>query len=250
MNARDDALAGAALGGLGALLLAAGLVAVRGQVPSADIALALVVPVVLGAAVGGRTAGVVSALVATVSFDFFHTRPYGSLRIASHDEIETALTLLVVAVIVAELAARSRRTARESKSRSRELRRLHRVAELVAGNEPAEDVVSAVRAELIDILDLDDCDYEPLRTDDAVDDLPLLQPSGWVSAGPISFTAGGFELPARGVQLPVRARGREFGRFVLHPKPGVGVSLERRFVAVALSDQLGAVLAAEARERG
>ena len=32
------------------------------------------------------------------------------------------------------------------------------------------------------------------------------------------------------------------GRFVLEPTPGVGVPLERRVVAVALADQVGAVL--------
>ena len=37
--------------------------------------------VLLGAVTGGRGAGVVSALVAAISFDFFHTRPYGSLKI-------------------------------------------------------------------------------------------------------------------------------------------------------------------------
>jgi hypothetical protein len=35
------------------------------------------------------------------------------------------------------------------------------------------------------------------------------------------------------------------GRLVLEPEPDVGVSIEERVVAIALSDQLGAVLAAE-----
>jgi hypothetical protein len=35
------------------------------------------------------------------------------------------------------------------------------------------------------------------------------------------------------------------GRLVLEPDPEVGVSLEERIVAIAISDQLGAVMAAE-----
>jgi hypothetical protein len=44
----------------------------------------------------------------------------------------------------------------------------------------------------------------------------------------------------------VVARGRTFGRFVLEPDTSKGVSIEERIVAVALVDQLGAALAAEA----
>jgi hypothetical protein len=43
----------------------------------------------------------------------------------------------------------------------------------------------------------------------------------------------------------VLGRGRQLGRFVLVSDPDVGVSLEERTVAVALSDQLGAVVAGE-----
>jgi hypothetical protein len=48
----------------------------------------------------------------------------------------------------------------------------------------------------------------------------------------------------------VLGRGQTFGRLVLEPDPNVGVSIEERVVAVALSDQLGAALAAEAGSAG
>jgi hypothetical protein len=44
----------------------------------------------------------------------------------------------------------------------------------------------------------------------------------------------------------VLGRGKAFGRLVLVPDLSVGVSIEERVVAVALSDQLGAALAADA----
>jgi hypothetical protein len=53
-------------------------------------------------------------------------------------------------------------------------------------------------------------------------------------------------LPALGAEIPVAARGQTFGRFVLVPDTSVGVSIEERIVAVALVDQLGAALAADA----
>lgn len=56
-------------------------------------------------------------------------------------------------------------------------------------------------------------------------------------------TRGGFELPSDGAELQVLSRGQPVGRFVLVPKPGTGFSLDQRVVAVALADQVGAVLA-------
>ena len=49
-------------------------------------------------------------------------------------------------------------------------------------------------------------------------------------------------LPGSEVELPVQDRGLVVGRFVLTPTPAWPVSQQRRVVAVALSDQVGAVL--------
>jgi hypothetical protein len=49
-------------------------------------------------------------------------------------------------------------------------------------------------------------------------------------------------LPGPEIELLVHDRGQTLGRFVLTPTPGFPVSLQRRVVAVALADQVGAVL--------
>ena len=51
-------------------------------------------------------------------------------------------------------------------------------------------------------------------------------------------------LPGAELELPVHDRGLVVGRFVLTPTPAWPVSQQRRVVAVALSDQVGALLAA------
>ena len=58
------------------------------------------------------------------------------------------------------------------------------------------------------------------------------------------FTGGGLQLPVDGVAIDVLARGRPAGRFVLHPRPDTGASLEDRIVAVTIVDQVGSALAA------
>ena len=72
------------------------------------------------AAVGGRAAGIVTALTAVVSFDFFHTQPYLSLAIDSRDDIETTVLLLVAAVLVGTIATAGRSARRRGHGAGRD----------------------------------------------------------------------------------------------------------------------------------
>jgi hypothetical protein len=232
---------GLAFGGLAPIAVAAVLVGARGHIQNANVALILVVVVVGAAAIGGRVAGVCAAAVSAVSFDFFHTEPYLRLTIASADDVETTVLLLVVGLLVGHLAAGAMRAAASAAESLVEIRRIHRVAELAArGEEPAE-VIEAAQAELTNLLTLSSCRFEaqPILTL-----LPRLERNGQLDNKVWRYRNGGFELPAGGVELPVYGRGQQLGRFVLEPTAGVGVSLEQRVVAVAIADQVGAALAA------
>jgi uncharacterized protein DUF4118 len=238
----ERAQVGMAVGALGSVAAAAALVAVRGEVPNADVALVLVVFVVLGAALGGRGAGVVSALVAALSFNFFHTEPYNTLRVASADDIETTALLVVVGLAVGEITVRARRVSTLRDDDWIQMRRLQRVAELASRGHEPDDLLLVVTAELIDMLRLQDCPYEPAPFRSV---LPRLERSGHVTTIEHRYIDNGFELPRYGVELSVVGNGGIIGRFVLAPTPGTAVSRERRILALALADQLGAVLAKE-----
>ena len=120
------------------------------------------------------------------------------------------------------------------------------MAELVATDLPAAAVIATAENELTELLQLAECRFEaPPYTSD----LPWLERSGAVAGTRHVFTPDGFELPIGGVQLPVLARGRPVGRFLLVPTPGVGLSLERRVVAVALADQVGWLMGSSASDR-
>jgi hypothetical protein len=230
------------IGGLGPIAVAALLVPVRDQVNNANVALALVVVVVLAAVLGGRAVGALAAVSAALSFDFFHTEPYLSLTIDSQDDVETTVLLLVVGLLVGTLASWARQ-ARSSAALGRsEVRSIHRLAEKVAAGESAPDVILAAQVELEDLLELKEARFQapPYR-----DELPRLERTGVIHGRTEWRVAkgGGFELPPEGVELAVLARGRQVGRFVLVPTPGVGTSLEQRVLAVALADQVGAAVA-------
>jgi hypothetical protein len=231
---------GLAIGALGSIGAAAVLVSVRGQLANADVALILMVFVLAGALVGGRTVGVFSALVAAASFDFFFTEPYRTLKIANREDVITTLILLAVGAILGEVAGWSARLGQRLREDRSEIKRLHRVAELAARGETEEDMILVVTAELIATLRLQDCTFE---RPPFVGELPVMERNGQIGGRLHHYTREGFELPREGAQLLVVGAGRTVGRFRLAPTHGVGVSPERRLIAIALADQLGAVIA-------
>jgi K+-sensing histidine kinase KdpD len=234
-----NALLGTAVGALGAMLLAFLLVPLRDHFPNTVFALALVIPVLVGAIIGGRIAGIVSAVVAALSFNFVYTKPYGSLRIASKDDVATFVMLALVALITAELGLRARRgglAAREARS---ELQRLYRVAELSARNSDIDDVISSARAEMIGLFGLLECVYDP---NTGAPEMPRLGQKGALEHARL-VASGEFLLPTGGVEVPVKGRGRDFGRLVLYAGDATRAPLEKRLVAVAIADELGITLA-------
>jgi hypothetical protein len=237
---RSNRVVGIAIGGLLPLVVAAALVAVRDEVATANLALALVVTVVVAAVAGGWQAGAVAAVVGALSFDFFLTRPYLSLTIDTSADVESTLLLLAVGLIVGTVAARGRRSVESARAGRGEIERIHRLAEMTASGTPAETVIAAARCELTQLLDLADCRFEvpPYATAP-----PQLERSGAVT-GVVEHRLSGreFALPAGGVALAVLVRGHGVGRFVLVPGAPRGISLEERVVAVALVDQVGAAI--------
>jgi hypothetical protein len=197
---------------------------------------------VLAAACGGRVPGVVAAVVSTMSYDFFLTRPYQSLHTDRAQNLGTAGLFVGIGLIVAALVSLGHRSRLASDRMRAELVRLNRVAELVADGVEAEDVLLSVEAELLGLLALRGCEFErpPFGSS-----LPCIERNGAITTGRRRWVGGEFSLPAEGVEIQVVGRGRVYGRLVLVPDWNVGVSIEQRVVAVALADQLGAALATE-----
>ena len=228
-----------AAGAAAALVLSAGLVPTRGRIDSSVVALALACLVVAAGSLGGRTSAVVTAAYGALGFDFFHTMPYGHLKVRNLDDVLAMVLLVVLGVWAGGIADRLRRL-RARRSGMGEVRRLIRVAERASLGDSIEALTHQVTAELTDTLQLRTCWYEPAPF---VGLLPEIEPDGGLSSRIYRWAKDGFELPADGVAIPFRVAGQLQGRFVLGPSPGQAVSLDRRMLANAIVDQLGAVLA-------
>jgi hypothetical protein len=230
---------------LGPIVLSAALVAFRDDLFATNAALVLVLAVLAAAIVGGRRGGVVSAIVAALCFDFFFTRPYYSFTIDRHDDVETTVVLLVVGLVVGELVIRTRESRRIAYASRREVEQVRRVAELAAGRGPTARLISIVEREVVSLLGARGARFErpPFRTS-----LPRVG-HGVVTIGDNDGKGERPPGPANEVELPVWGRGREIGRLVLvlpEDSAGLAAAAEDRALAVALVDQLGAVLAAAA----
>ena len=64
--------------------------------------------------------------------------------------------------------------------------------------------------------------------------------------GAIQWAASDLGLPTHGVDLPVRGHGQVVGHFIATPIVGVPIPHENLLVAVAIADQVGSAIVADA----
>jgi hypothetical protein len=234
------ALAAALLGPLG---VAAALAPFKSSFAPSAAALVLVAVVVAVAANGNRPAGWLAAVSASLWFDFFLTAPYYRFAISHRPDIETAISLFVVGIAVTELAARARYQHAVATEESDYVALIYELSALVAGGSPSHEVIERASDSLTELLHLRGCRFEKGEPARGGDRPPIrIDHEGNVDLGAVRWGVHQMGLPGKEVELPVQYRGKVLGRFVLTPTPGEPVSLQRRIVAVALSDQVGASL--------
>lgn len=96
------------VGPVAAITVAGGLVGWRDSLGVTNVGLTMVLVVLLTSLVGGRVAGIVTAVTAALSFNYFHTQPYQSLAVAAREDVIAVVLLGCVALVAAEVGARSR----------------------------------------------------------------------------------------------------------------------------------------------
>jgi hypothetical protein len=237
---------GAVVGAVAALTVAALLATGRDTVGQTNVAIVLVLVTVIAAALAGRWAGACTGVSAAISFNFFHTRPYLSLRVSDRQDLITVGLVVVVGLIVGELSALRRRSRVEVVAQASGAHHLETVASLLADQASLDVVWPAVRDALTDTLGLSGCRLEPGHPDGV---RPLIERSGAIDTRTYRHAPGGMELPLEGADLPVLHQGRTLGHVVLTPTPGRGTSRDERRVAVALSDLLAVAVGVRPLER-
>lgn len=222
-----------------AIGLAAALVPLRSELGGANAALLMVGVTVAAAAVGGRVAGVTAAIAASLSFNFFYTQPYLTLRIHSGRDILTTLLIVVVGLGVGELGVARARQSATRRVQLRSMRRLEAVGAAVSGGAPVPEVWEGVRSAVQELLAARSVSFVAGAERPAV---PVIERDGRIDTPDRVLVGTGFALPLKGVTLAVAADGLDLGWILVSTDPSVAVSREQRRTAVAVADQFAIVL--------
>lgn len=120
--------------------------------PDAVAALALVLPVLYGAVIGGRAAATGVAVVAAAAFAFEFIHPSGSFLIHTIEGFVALAVFVAVAVVVGTLVARETSRRRDAEAQRDEIERMHdRFKELTAERERLTE--DARRVEVLEEID-------------------------------------------------------------------------------------------------
>lgn len=216
--------------------LCALLYSLQGAVSPSGAALALVVVVVAAAATGDRWSGVLAGLSGAASFDFFLTQPYLDFHIASADDIEVAVVLLIVGLAVGELALWGGRQQATAGERAGYIDGVLAVADLSASGASEEKTAHEVCGQIRRVLGVEGVVYVPGPPDE---ESAVLDRDGLVRFDDVTWDALRDGLPTdRFTAVPVvQADGSPAHFRITSAASLVRVRTEQLRVVVLLADQ-------------
>jgi K+-sensing histidine kinase KdpD len=209
--------------------------------------------VVIAAAYGGRAAGLLAALSAALSYDFFLTTPYHQLVIDSLAQVVT-VALLFGSGIVASLAGRARRrSTSQARQQTDALRLLNAITLTVAAGATGDADRTAAEG-LYDLLDADRVTIkrtgptgeavvaEVGRTDEPLDthDLPHLGPQGRLPRGFGLWHGDRPPRPSRGAAIDLVLGHDQVGELVVVMDAGRLLRPTARFTLATVAHALAA----------
>src|SRR2546422_10391409 len=109
--AREDSQVLVALGGLGAIALGIMLIPFRTVTAAANLAFVFLIFTIVVAELGGRTAGLVTAVGSALSLNFFLMEPYLTLTITKPDDIIAFVALARSRLVAAAFGPQRARAA-------------------------------------------------------------------------------------------------------------------------------------------
>ncbi|HLI15484.1 MAG TPA: ATP-binding protein [Acidimicrobiales bacterium] len=127
-------------------LFAAALLPLRQTFSSATVALALVVPVVVGVATGGFVAGALTVAAGFLVYDVAFIPPYGTLDVTSGEDWVALAVWAVVMLVVARVVARLRAARAESRRHLAAMRQLFELSDVLIAEVPLPELLERIVA--------------------------------------------------------------------------------------------------------
>jgi K+-sensing histidine kinase KdpD len=222
---------GVVWGGAGfaaSLIVGVALSPFRSSLGLENVVIVYLAVVAVAAAIGGRAAGLVSSLSAALSYNFFFTTPYYTLRIDSGSQVITVI-LLFAGGLLASLGGRAgRRAGAQAREEGDAIRLLHAVT-LAAASGQGPDRVAAtgllalLEARSVQVVRADrDGDRVVAAAGEQASPLdlaalPHLDQDGHIPSGHLRSVGGTLVLPAEGTAIDLVRDGRRVGTLVILP---------------------------------
>jgi two-component system sensor histidine kinase KdpD len=143
----------------------AALLAGRGRLDKAHVALLFLLVVLGGSAAGGRALGVMLAGAAFLAFNLFFLPPYHTLAIADPLDLVVLLAFLVTGIVAAQLLYRAQAEAADARRRAAEVDRLAALGAETLSAGRAEEALAAIARVIRATLGVAECE---VRTRDDI----------------------------------------------------------------------------------
>jgi len=140
------------------VVVGAAMLALRGRLDKAHVALIFLLVVLGGSSAGGRVLGIALAFGAFLAFNFFFLPPYLTFAIADPLDWLVLLTFLITSIVAAQLLYRATSTAEVATARAAEVDRLATLGAETLNLARPEDALRAILDVIRTTLDVVSCD--------------------------------------------------------------------------------------------
>jgi two-component system, OmpR family, sensor histidine kinase KdpD len=137
-------LLGSLVGVAAAFALGAALLPLRSHLSVSAAALVLVIPVVVGAVMGGFVAGASSVAAGFLVYDYEFIPPYKTLHVGSAQNWTALVVYVVVMLLVARIVDALEKTRSEASRSHDVMRRVAEVSELLVGDQPVKELLKTI----------------------------------------------------------------------------------------------------------
>ena len=137
-------LVGSVVGVASVLVLGFAMLPLRSHISVSTAALILVVPVVVGSAIGGIRAGVASVVAGFLVYDYGYIPPYKTLDVGTPQNWTALAVYVIVMLAVASVVASLDSSRIEAKRGNEAAHRLSELSEHLVGDRPVDDLLKTI----------------------------------------------------------------------------------------------------------
>jgi hypothetical protein len=145
MKQGDESRVWMVAGALGSMALGIALIPLRSLTTASNLAFVFLVFTIVVAELGGRAAGLVTALVSAISLNFFLTEPYLRLTISKPDDVVAFFALAACGLIAAAFGRRRERWSDLAGREGKDLEVVKRLLEQLRDGRPLDEILSDVK---------------------------------------------------------------------------------------------------------